>query len=103
MTLAQKYQNLERARCTKRTTWLLCGLPLAIILIYSAGISDTFVGWVFSNYLILLPSWPAVKKTFFLPEPVKKIIATMERLFVPRFFLRQTAEGPNGGEKLKSE
>lgn len=91
---------MERARSTKRTTRLLFGLPLAIILIYYAGISDILVGWVFSNYLILLPSWTAVKKTFFLPEPVKKIIATMERLFIPKF-LKQTDD--QNGEKLKSE
>ena len=100
MTLTQKYQNLERARCTKRTMRFMCGLPLAIILIYYAGITDTIVGWVFSNYLILLPSWPAVKKAFILPEPVRKLITTLERHIVPKLF-RQT-DDPNG-EKLKSE
>ena len=47
------------------------------MIIYYAGISDILVGWVFSNYLILLPSWTAVKKSFFLPELVKKTIETV--------------------------
>ena len=74
LTLVQKYQNLERARSPKRTLRFLCGLPVAILLIYYAGITDTIVGWVFSNYLILMPSWPAVKKAIVLPEPISKVL-----------------------------
>ena len=74
-------------------------MPFAILIIYYAGISDTFVGWVFSNYLILLPSWSSVRKAFYLPEPVKKVLSTIEKM-LPKF-LSQTG-GPNG-HKLKSE
>ena len=74
LTLVQKYQNLERARSPKRTLRFICGLPVAIIVIYCAGITDTFVGWVCLNYLILLPSWTAVKKVIVIPEPIKKVL-----------------------------
>ena len=67
LTLVQKYQNLERARSPQRTTRFLLGLPCAILLIHYMGISDTIIGWGFANYLILLSSWPAVKKAFVLP------------------------------------
>ena len=86
LVLVQQYKNLERARNPKHTLRFLGCLPLVIVGIYYFGISDTFVAWVFSNYLILAPSWPAVKSTLkVVPKPILEAFKTFKRLIVPRF------------------
>ena len=77
---------------------------MAIFVIYYFGISDAFIGWLFCNYVMLLPAWPAIKNAVFLPKPVKKAIDTATKVVVPRF-LRQSSSmdinDPNA--KLKED
>ena len=75
-------------------------LPVAIAVIFFTRISDTFVGWVFANYLILLPSWPAVKNAIVIPTQLVQVAGTLKRLLVPRFL--RSADSLDD-DKLKTE
>jgi hypothetical protein len=91
-----------RARNVKHTTRFICGLPLAIFVIYYFGISDAFIGWLFCNYIVLLPAWPAVKSAFFVPKPIRKTLETAQRVLVPRF-LRAPSTLEDDDAKLKTD
>lgn len=89
-TVVLEYRSLEKARNIKHTTRFICSLPVAILVIYYFGISDAFIGWLFCNYVLLMPAWPAVKNAVFLPKPLKGAIETASKVVVPRF-LRRTS------------
>ena len=78
---------------------ILLLLPVAIVVIFFTSISDTFVGWVFANYLILLPSWPAVKNAIVIPTQLVKVVGKLKGLFVPGFLRSESLDD----DKLKTE
>lgn len=85
LSVLLEYRNLERARNIKLTAWFLGILPLAIVGIYWLGISDLFFGWLFTNYVVLQPAWPAIKSAIVVPKPVLGALETAKRVLVPRF------------------
>ena len=102
LTIVQQYKSLERARNPKHTLRFLGCLPLVIAGIYYFGISDAFVAWVFTNYVLLAPSWPVVKSALqVVPKPVLDAFETFKRLIVPRFLRSHIFSGTE--EKLKSD
>ena len=103
-TVVLEYRSLEKARNIKHTTRFICGLPVAILVIYYFGISDAFIGWLFCNYVLLMPAWPAVKNAVFLPKPLKGALQTATKVVVPRF-LRRTSSMvmDDQGAKLKED
>ena len=98
LTLKLKYEALESARSPKRTTRFLCVLPVLICVIYYFSISDVFVAWVFSNYIVLLPSWALVKQQLVIPK-AWKAKAESVKIPLPKFLHKHLY----GEEKLKSE
>ena len=78
LLLVQQYKKLERARNPRTTFKFLLALPLTITFILYFRIGDTLVGWLFANYLILLPSWPAVKRAIIIPEKITQIMTTVK-------------------------
>ena len=104
LTLACKYNAFEEARDPRKTLRILVLLPVVTTLIYLGGISDTFVSWVFANYIVLLPSWPAVKAALAVPyasvfEKIKKGMTVL----VPRFLRRRPSIAADSEEKQKME
>ena len=106
LTLKCQYTALEQARNPRKTTRFLLLLPVVICIIYFVGISDTFVAWVFVNYVILLPSWPAVKNAIVLPQKLISFKDKVKRLLVPRFLRSSDAAATSDDDddsKLKRD
>lgn len=76
----------------------MLALPVAIVVMFLGGISDTFVGWVFANYLVLMPSWPAVKNAIVIPAKMVQLFNTVTTILVPRFLRSSPSD-----DKLKTE
>jgi len=100
LSIMLQYKNLERARNPKHTLRFLCCLPIAIVLIYGFGISDAFVGWIFVNYIVLLPFWPVLKSSLKVPKAVRDGLESVKTLLVPRFLRSRIFLG---GDKQKSD